>query len=61
MGGKELDDGDWLLYSYATLGYEWEWGDVLLSELQSFVGKFGLKIERDLYSTDKKVRDFVRN
>ena len=42
--GEKQDDGDWLLFGYCHI-FEWEWGYVLLSELES-VGY----IERDLFS-----------
>jgi hypothetical protein len=49
--GEKLEDGDWLLYGYCHI-FEWEWGSVLLSELQSAkIPPFGLGIERDLYSS----------
>jgi len=38
------------LYGYCTLdGANYEWGPVLLSELESFKGRFGLGIERDTF------------
>ena len=43
-------DGDWLLYGYMNL-FEWEWGYVMLSELESVNLPFDLTIERDLYSS----------
>ena len=46
---EQQPDGDWMLYGYCTLGYEWEWGTVMLSELQALRGPFGLTTERDLY------------
>lgn len=47
---EEQEDGDWLLFGYCHI-HEWEWGYVMLSELQSLkVPPFGLGIERDLYS-----------
>ena len=48
--GEKLEDGDWLLYGYCHI-LEWEWGEVLLSELQKFKGPWGLGIERDLYAS----------
>lgn len=58
--GEKQEDGDWLLYGYITLGFGWEWGYVLLSELQSFRGLFGLGIERDLYAPkDATVNDLL--
>ena len=41
-------DGDWLLFGYCHI-FCWEWGYVLLSELQNLKLPFGLTIERDLY------------
>lgn len=38
------------LYGYVTLdGENYEWGPVLLAELEGFKGRFGLGIERDIY------------
>lgn len=53
----EEQDGDWLLYGLCHI-YEWEWGYVLLSELESVKTPFGLGIERDLYAkgTVKELR-----
>lgn len=52
--GERQADGDWLLFGYCHI-YEWEWGYVLLSELESV----GI-IERDLYARkNAKVRDLV--
>ena len=47
--GEKQENGDWLLYGYCHI-LEWEWGSVMLSELESFKGPFGLGIERDLYA-----------
>lgn len=48
--GEEQENGDWLLYGYSELGYEWEWGYVSLNELASLT-KFGQpQIERDMYT-----------
>ena len=51
---EKQENGDWLLFGYCHI-FEWEWGYVLLSELQStkinvFGCKFGL--ERDLYISE---------
>ena len=43
----EKQSNDWLLWGYCNI-FEWEWGYVMLSELES-VGF----IERDLYLVDK--------
>lgn len=56
--GEKQEDGDWLLYGYCHV-FEWEWGSVMLSELENVkVPPFGLGIERDLYSIGK-VKDLV--
>ena len=48
--GEKQEDGDWLLYGKCTLGYEWEWGSVMLSELETLrFPPFGLGVERDMY------------
>lgn len=47
--GEKQEDGDWLLYGYCHI-FEWEWGYVSLSEIESVNLPYGLKIERDLYS-----------
>lgn len=56
--GEKQEDGDWLFYGYCHL-FEWEWGYVMLSELESVQLPFGLKIERELYVTDGKVKDYL--
>ena len=52
------EDGDWLLFGYCHI-WCWEWGYVMLSELESIRLSFGLKIEREMYVTDKKVKDYI--
>lgn len=47
-----------MLYGYCHI-LEWEWGPVMLSELESIKGPFGLGIERDLYTGNQKyIKDF---
>jgi len=54
---KEGDD--WYMFGYVNLGYGWEWGYFLFSELEHLkFAPFGLGIERDMYA-EGKVRDFV--
>lgn len=51
--GEKQKDGDWLLFGKMNI-YEWEWGYVLLSELENVrVNVFGMdmKLERDMYCT----------
>lgn len=45
---EEQPDGDWLLFGYCHISC-WEWGYVMLSELQNLKLPFRLTIERDLY------------
>lgn len=56
--GEKQDNGDWLLFGYCHI-FEWEWGYVMLSELESIQLPFGLTIERELYVTDKLVKDYI--
>lgn len=57
--GEKQDNGDWLLFGYCHI-VEWEWGYVMLSELESITLPFYLGIERDLSVTDgKKVKDYL--
>ena len=52
------DDGDWEMFGYCTLfGDVWEWGYVMLSELQDIRLPYGLGIERDKYAVGCKVKD----
>lgn len=53
--GEKQPDGDWLFFGYCNI-YVWEWGYVMLSELES-VGF----LERDLsVKENTKVCDLVR-
>ena len=56
--GEKQEDGDWLLFGYCHL-FEWEWGYVMLSELESVRLPLGLKIERELYATGGVVKDYI--
>lgn len=57
--GEKMENGDWEFFGYCHI-FEWEWGYVRLSELESVKLPFGLGIERELYDTDdKKVKDYV--
>lgn len=52
-------DGDWLLFGYCHI-HCFEWGYVLLSELQNLKLPLGLGVERDLYiPSDAKVKDLI--
>ena len=56
--GEKQEDGDWLLFGYCHI-FEWEWGYVMLSELESIQLPFGLGIEREMYVTGGKVSDYI--
>lgn len=56
--GEKLENGDWLFFGYCYI-YEWEWGEVLLSQLQNMKLPFGLSIERDLHCKGKKVGELA--
>ena len=46
---EKQEDGDYLLFGYCHI-HEWEWGYVLLSELQKIKFFGELTLERDLYA-----------
>jgi hypothetical protein len=48
--GREEKNGDWLLFGMIHI-HDWAFGYLMLSELQSFRSSYGLRIERDLYSS----------
>ena len=56
---NKLENGDFEMFGYCSLGYEWEWGYVLLSQLQEIKLPFGLGIERDLHCEGCKVKDLI--
>ena len=56
--GEKQENGDWLFFGYCHL-FEWEWGYVMLSELESVRLPFGLSIERELYATGGCVKDYI--
>lgn len=56
--GEKQEDGDWLLFGYCHI-FEWEWGYVMLSELENIQLPFGLTIEREMYVTGKQVKDYI--
>ena len=56
--GEKQENGDWMFFGYCHI-YEWEWGYVMLSELESIKLPFGLSIEREQYGTGGKVKDYI--
>lgn len=59
---EQQEDGDWLLFGYMFI-YEWEWGYIMLSEIENTkVNVFGcqLPLERDLYVKENAtVKDLI--
>ena len=59
---ERQEDGDWLLFGYCHI-LEWEWGYVLLSELQNTKVKlfgYSFPLERDLYVKEgATVKDLI--
>lgn len=56
--GEKQENGDWLMFGYCHI-FEWEWGYVTLSELQSVRLPFGLSIEREIYGGYKKIKEYL--
>lgn len=54
---EKQKDGDWLMYGYCHI-FEWEWGYVSLNELKNLDLPFDMKIERDLYTRNKSLKEF---
>ncbi len=44
--GDRLSDGDWMLFGYCHIT-NWEWGSVLLSEMEDIKLPYGMSIEID--------------
>lgn len=55
---EKQEDGDWKLFGFCHI-CEWEWGYLMLSDLQRIVLPGGLGIERDLYTQGRIVEDFI--
>lgn len=56
--GEKQENGDWLFFGYCNI-FEWEWGYVMLSELESVKLPFGLSIEREIYGSGGLVKDYI--
>ena len=56
----EYDPKDKIFFGYASIfgDHNDEWGYSSLEELQTFKGKFGLGIERDLHCGEKRISEF---
>lgn len=57
--GEKEEDGDWIFFGYCNL-FEWEWGYVLLSQLEDLNLPYGLTIERDMHTNKKYLKDFIK-
>lgn len=57
----EYNPQERIFFGYASIFGDWndEWGYFSLDELQSFKGKFGLGIERDLYFEEKPASQVI--
>jgi len=58
----EYDPKDRIFFGYVSIFGDWndEWGTFSLDELESFQGKFGLGIERDLYFGEKPASQVIK-
>jgi hypothetical protein len=58
----EYDPDNKIFFGYVSIFGDWndEWGSFSLQELESFKGRFGLGIERDIYWTEKKASSVIR-
>ena len=57
----EYDPTSREFFGYVSIFGDWndEWGSFSLDELESYHGKFGLGIERDLYFDEKRISEVV--
>jgi len=58
--GYEIKDIRFFGYVSIFGDHNDEWGSFVLSELQEYKGAFGLGIERDLYSGERKLKDYLK-
>ena len=58
----EYDPEEKMFFGYVSIFGDWndEWGYFSLAELESYVGPWGLGIERDLYWTEAKASSVIR-
>lgn len=57
----EYDPETRIFFGYVSIFGDWndEWGSFSLDELESYHGKFGLGIERDMYFDEKRISQVV--
>lgn len=58
----EYDPEEKMFFGYVSLfgDYNDEWGSFSLNEFETFVGKFGLGIERDLYFDECPASEIIK-
>jgi hypothetical protein len=58
----EYDPAEKMFFGYVSIFGDWndEWGYFSLQELESYLGPWGLGIERDLYWTEEKASSVIR-
>jgi hypothetical protein len=58
----EYESKDKMFFGYVSIFGDWndEWGYFSLAELKSYIGPWGLGIERDLYWTEAKASTVIR-
>jgi len=58
----EYDPKEKMFFGYVSIFGDWndEWGYFSLAELESYVGPYGIGIERDLYWTERKASTVIR-
>lgn len=56
----EYSPTDRIFFGFVSIFEDWndEWGSFSLDELESFKGKMGLGIERDLHCGEKTIREW---
>ena len=57
----EYDPASQEFFGFVSIFGDWndEWGSFSLDELQSYTGKFGLGIERDIHFGEKRISEVV--
>ena len=56
--GERIEDGDFKFFGW-VVGHYPEMGYFLLSELESVKGPFGLEIERDIYFSERTLKEIM--
>ena len=58
----EYDSKSQIFFGYVSIFGDWcdEWGSFSLEEMENFIGRFGLGIERDLHFTEKRFSEVLK-